>query len=126
MFQYNEEFDLIILDLMLPEVDGFDICRQVRQEKNTPIIMVSAKVKVINPQGMHMRPAQVFVAEMAKYNSDVTIVFGGKNVNAKSIMHLMAACIKQGSELEIRCEGEQEAEALKAAVALVEAGLGDL
>lgn len=39
----NEEFDLIILDLMLPEVDGFDICRQVRQEKNIPIIMVSAK-----------------------------------------------------------------------------------
>ena len=38
----NEEFDLIILDLMLPEVDGFDICRQVRQVKNTPIIMVSA------------------------------------------------------------------------------------
>ncbi|MDY4114786.1 MAG: response regulator transcription factor [Blautia sp.] len=35
--------DLIILDLMLPEVDGFDICRQVRQEKNIPIIMVSAK-----------------------------------------------------------------------------------
>ena len=39
----NEEFDLIILDLMLPGVDGFEICRQVRDEKNTPIIMVSAK-----------------------------------------------------------------------------------
>ena len=39
----KEEFDLIILDLMLPEVDGFDICRQGREEKNTPIIMVSAK-----------------------------------------------------------------------------------
>ena len=35
--------NLILLDLMLPEVDGFDICRQVRQEKNIPIIMVSAK-----------------------------------------------------------------------------------
>ena len=34
---------MIILDLMLPEVDGFDICRQVREEKNIPIIMVSAK-----------------------------------------------------------------------------------
>ena len=39
----SEKYDLIILDLMLPEVDGFEICRQVRAEKNTPIIMVSAK-----------------------------------------------------------------------------------
>ena len=39
----SEEYDLIILDLMLPEVDGFEICRQVRAKKNTPIIMVSAK-----------------------------------------------------------------------------------
>ena len=39
----NEEFDLIILDLMLPEVDGFEICRQIREKKNTPILMVSAK-----------------------------------------------------------------------------------
>ena len=39
----EEEYDLIILDLMLPSVDGFEICRQVREEKNTPIIMVSAK-----------------------------------------------------------------------------------
>ena len=39
----TEPFDLIILDLMLPEVDGFEICRQVREKKNIPIIMVSAK-----------------------------------------------------------------------------------
>ena len=39
----EEDFNLIILDLMLPEVDGFEICRQVREAKNTPIIMVSAK-----------------------------------------------------------------------------------
>lgn len=39
----NEEFDLIILDLMLPTVDGFEICKRVREAKNTPIIMVSAK-----------------------------------------------------------------------------------
>ena len=35
--------DVLILDLMLPEIDGFEICRQVRESKNTPIIMVSAK-----------------------------------------------------------------------------------
>ena len=39
----KEDFDLLILDLMLPEVDGYEICRQVREEKNIPIIMVSAK-----------------------------------------------------------------------------------
>ena len=38
-----EEFNLIILNLMLPEIDGFEICRQVREKKNTPILMVSAK-----------------------------------------------------------------------------------
>lgn len=37
------EYDLIILDLMLPDVDGFEICKEVREKKNTPIIMVSAK-----------------------------------------------------------------------------------
>ncbi len=39
----EEEFDLIILDLMLPEIDGFEICKQIREKKNTPILMVSAK-----------------------------------------------------------------------------------
>lgn len=39
----NEEFNLVILDLMLPNVDGFEICKKIRSEKNTPIIMVSAK-----------------------------------------------------------------------------------
>lgn len=39
----SEDFDLIILDLMLPNMDGFEICRLIREKKNTPIIMVSAK-----------------------------------------------------------------------------------
>lgn len=39
----SEEFDLVILDLMLPGMDGFEVCRSIREEKNIPIIMVSAK-----------------------------------------------------------------------------------
>ena len=39
----SKEFDLIILELMLPGVDGFEVCRQIREKKNVPIIMVSAK-----------------------------------------------------------------------------------
>lgn len=39
----TEEYDLIILDLMLPGMDGFDVCKMIREKKNIPIIMVSAK-----------------------------------------------------------------------------------
>lgn len=39
----NEDFDMFLLDLMLPGTDGFEICKKIREEKNTPILMVSAK-----------------------------------------------------------------------------------
>ena len=39
----EEDYNLVILDLMLPGIDGFEICRKIRDDKNTPIIMVSAK-----------------------------------------------------------------------------------
>lgn len=88
--------------------------------------MVSAKTKVINPQGMHMRPAQVFVSAMKNMDCEVRVLYNGKSIDAKSIMSLMASCIKQGAEIEIQCNGAQEVEALKKAVELVESGLGDL
>ena len=47
----KEDFNLIILDLMLPGIDGFDICKKIREHKNTPIIMVSAKKDDIDFQG---------------------------------------------------------------------------
>src|SRR5690554_3038628 len=44
----EEEFDLVILDLMLPGLSGFDICKQLREKKDIPIIMVSAKKEDID------------------------------------------------------------------------------
>ena len=44
----NEDYDLIVLDLMLPGMDGFEICRRLREEKNVPIIIVSAKKEEID------------------------------------------------------------------------------
>ncbi|CAI6052781.1 response regulator transcription factor [Cohnella sp. JJ-181] len=43
-----EDYDLLILDLMLPKVDGFEICRQIRARKNIPILMVSARKEDID------------------------------------------------------------------------------
>lgn len=39
----EKEFDLVVLDLMLPGIDGFEICKKIREQKNIPVIMVSAK-----------------------------------------------------------------------------------
>ncbi len=87
--------------------------------------MVSKKVTVINKQGFHMRPAKDFVAEMAKFKSDINLIVGGKKANGKSIMNIMAACIKCGMEVEVCCEGEDEQAMLDRAVELIESGLGE-
>ena len=44
----EKDFDLIILDLMLPGIDGFEICRRIREKKNIPVLMVSAKKEDID------------------------------------------------------------------------------
>ena len=87
--------------------------------------MVSEKLTIINKLGLHMRPASLFVQTMAKYKSDITILFGAKKINGKSIMQLMPACIKCGSEIEIQCAGPDEEEMLQAASELIKSGLGD-
>ena len=83
--------------------------------------MVSQKVTINNPQGLHMRPAGV----LAKFDSDVTINFNCKATNGKSLLNIIGACIKCGSEVEIQCDGADEEEALKTAIEMIESGLGE-
>lgn len=88
--------------------------------------MVSERLTVINKAGFHMRPAGNFVQAMGKYpGCDVTIVYNGREIDGKSIMNVMAACMKQGAEIEIKCDGEDEAACLTEAVLLVKSGLGE-
>ena len=87
--------------------------------------MVSARTKLVNPMGMHMRPAGMFANAMMKFDSDVNLVANGKTVNAKSIMNLIAACIKCGTEVEVQCSGPDEEAALVEAVRLIDSGLGE-
>ena len=87
--------------------------------------MVSKVVKVINEEGLHMRPATVFSQAMAGFKSNIQIKHNGSSYDAKSVMMLMAACIKCGQEIEIVAEGEDEQDALNKAVELIESGMGD-
>lgn len=87
--------------------------------------MVSKKLTLVNPQGFHMRPASLFASAMGKYSSKVTIKFNGNEYNGKSLLNIMAACIRCGSEIELVCDGADESEALAEATELIEGGLGD-
>ena len=74
--------------------------------------MVSKKFVIENEQGLHMRPAGVLAKAVTKFESDVTIVFEDKKINAKSLLNIIGACIKCGSEIELVCEGPDEEAAL--------------
>ena len=87
--------------------------------------MVSKEFTLTNKMGFHMRPAQVFVTAMAKYSSNITITFNGKDINGKSIMNIMAACMKCGSEITVSCNGADEKAMLSEASSMIESGFGE-
>lgn len=87
--------------------------------------MVSETVKITNEMGFHMRPANIFVTAMSKYASDINIIAGEKTINGKSIMNIMAACIKCGSEITLECNGTDEKEMLDEAVKMIKDGFGE-
>ena len=87
--------------------------------------MVSQKVKIKNPTGLHLRPAGILCKEAMQFQSLITFTFRESTANAKSVLSVLGACIKSGDEIEIVCDGDDEAPALEALVALVENGFGE-
>ena len=85
--------------------------------------MVSQKVTIKNPTGLHLRPAGILCKEAVKYQSLITFNFKGGTANAKSVLSVLGACIKSGDTIEFVCDGEEDA--LQAVVAAVESGLGE-
>ncbi|MDY5484961.1 MAG: HPr family phosphocarrier protein [Clostridium sp.] len=87
--------------------------------------MVSKKVNVINPSGLHLRPAGVLSQTSMKFKSNIIIESGEKKIVAKSVLNVMAAGIKCGTEINVICEGPDEEEALTAITEAIETGLGE-
>lgn len=87
--------------------------------------MVSQKVVIKNPTGLHLRPAGILCKEAMQFKSMVTFKFHESTANAKSVLGVLGACVKSGDEIEIFCEGEDEENALAAVVKVIEDGLGE-
>ena len=88
--------------------------------------MVSKVVTVINPSGLHLRPAGVLSQTAMKYQCSITIECGEKKVVAKSVLNVMGAGIKQGTEVTVICDGVDEEEALRDVAGAIERGLGEV
>ena len=87
--------------------------------------MLSCKVTVRNPSGLHLRPAGLLCGEAIKYKSSVTFQYDGGTANAKSVLSVLGACVKSGDEITLICDVEDELEAFDALAALMRSGLGE-
>ena len=88
--------------------------------------MVSKTLTVTNPSGLHLRPAGVLSQTAMKFKCDVIIECGDKKIVAKSVLNVMAAGIKCGTEINLICDGEDEADAMETISKAIESGLGEM
>jgi len=81
--------------------------------------MAERSVQILNKNGLHARPAAEIVKISVKFQSEITLVRDGMEVNAKSIMGVMMLAAECGATLVLRAEGSDAEEALDALAALI-------
>lgn len=86
----------------------------------------SAKVKVVNSHGMHLRPASLFVRKAKEFHSKVEVRFAGQTVDGSSVVDLLMLAARAGSELEIVVCGADAEQTLAALVQLVSSGFDEM
>ena len=87
--------------------------------------MLSRKITINNPSGLHMRPAGLFVKAVAPFKSNVEFGIRDKEYNAKSMINVLSAAVKRGDEIELKIIGEDEQACMDAVVSAIESGLGE-
>lgn len=87
--------------------------------------MIRKKLKIINKLGLHARATMQLVNTAARYQSEILIKYKNREVNAKSIMNLMVLAASQGSEIELIVKGEDEEDAAKAVIQLINNRFGE-
>lgn len=87
--------------------------------------MITQKITIKNKLGLHARPASNFVKMAQSFKSSIEILKGEKRLNAKSMIGILAAGAKCGTEIELAVEGEDEQEAMKQLTEFIDAGLGE-
>lgn len=87
--------------------------------------MVSQKVVIKNPSGLHLRPAGLLCKTAMEFECRITFSFRQTTANAKSVLSVLSACVKEGDEVTFVCEGKDEQKALDTIIGMIEDGLGE-
>ncbi len=87
--------------------------------------MIEQNVTIVNKLGLHARAAAKLVTCASRFASSVHLDYNGQVVNGKSIMGVMMLAAAKGSELLLRVEGEDEAEAAEALTKLIADRFGE-
>ncbi|HQR18726.1 MAG TPA: HPr family phosphocarrier protein [Gemmatimonadales bacterium] len=87
--------------------------------------MIEREATIVNPLGMHARPAARLVKLAATFESHIEIVKDGLSINGKSIMGVMMLAAECGSSITLRADGPDAEAALEALAALVAEGFGE-
>ncbi|POT55510.1 HPr family phosphocarrier protein [Citrobacter amalonaticus] len=87
--------------------------------------MLSKVIEVKNSTGLHARPAASLAKAVKRFSCRVTLHYEGNDINAASMMNIMRAGIKGGKTVEIRCEGNDEADAMQTLVTLFRDRFGE-
>ncbi|MGI6606607.1 MAG: HPr family phosphocarrier protein [Peptococcia bacterium] len=87
--------------------------------------MIKKEITVMNKTGLHARPASMFVQKASKFKSSIMIEKEDKTINAKSIISVLSGGIAQGTKITLVIDGEDEQEAEKALVELIESNFGE-
>jgi len=74
--------------------------------------MITQKITLKNEEGLHARPATEIAKSASKYKCDIKFNVNGKDYNAKSVLNIMSAGIKNNTQIKIICDGVDEKEAL--------------
>ena len=77
-------------------------------------MIIKKSMQITNAQGLHARPASIFVQIANRFESDITVRKDGEEVNGKSIMGLMMLAASAGSTIEIEISGNDAGDAMKA------------
>ena len=81
--------------------------------------MISETLTVENTRGIHIRPAATFAAQMAAYDAQIRLSCERREANGKSLLSLVAAQIPYGAQVQVTCDGPDEAEMLAHATSLI-------